>query len=84
MICVDDCGGPESLTFNVTAENNTTFVHNIKRIAMQIDETYLSIVWICVFTAMASRDLLHAVYCHLSLVVFINKTFWALQKSVTL
>lgn len=51
---------------------------------MQIDDTKLPMVWSCVFTAMASVDLLYAGYCHLSLIVFVHKTFWGLQKSVTL
>jgi hypothetical protein len=69
-ICVDDRGGSESLTFNVPAENSTTITHKIKRIAMQIDETYLSLLWICIFTAMVSINLLYVGYCPLSLSLF--------------
>jgi hypothetical protein len=54
--------------FNVTAENSTSFVHKIKRIAMQIGETYISLVWVCVCTA--ARSILSLGYRRLSVTVF--------------
>jgi len=58
-------------------------MHNIKRTAMQTDKTDLSMAWSFVFTAIASGDLLYVGYCCLSLILFIHKKFWELQKSVT-
>jgi hypothetical protein len=54
---IDVCGRRDSLTFNVSAENNTNFMYKIKRTAMQIGEIYLSLEWVCVCIAVTSNCL---------------------------